>query len=157
MRKLPILTFTLLAGLAVAPVVLAAGSESGPSANVRPEDPDYASGKKAVDAQNWSAAIDSFNRAAARQPNNPDVQNYLGYVYRKSGNLDQAFKYYNEALRLDPDHKGAHEYIGEAYLMVNNLPKAEEHLARLNKLCFLPCSEYSELKKAVDKYKSAAK
>ena len=157
MRNLPILTFALLTGLAVSPVVLSAGMESGPSANVRPEDPDYASGKKAVDAQNWSAAIDSFNRAAARQPNNPDVQNYLGYVYRKSGNLDQAFKYYNEALRLDPDHKGAHEYIGEAYLMVNNLPKAEEHLARLNKLCFLPCSEYSELKKAVDKYTSAAK
>jgi tetratricopeptide (TPR) repeat protein len=157
MRNWLIPTFTLLAGLAVPPALLAAGMDSGPSPNVRPEDPDYASGKKAVDAKNWSAAIDSFNRAAARQPNNPDVQNYLGYVYRKSGNLDQAFKYYNEALRLDPDHKGAHEYIGEAYLMVNNLPKAEEHLARLNKLCFLPCSEYSELKKAVDKYKSAAK
>jgi tetratricopeptide (TPR) repeat protein len=157
MRNLLILGFTLLAGLVIPPALLAAGMESSPSPNVRPEDPDYVSGKKAVDAQNWSAAIDSFNRAAARQPNNPDVQNYLGYVYRKSGNLDQAFKYYNEALRLDPDHKGAHEYIGEAYLMVNNLPKAEEHLARLNKLCFLPCSEYSELKKAVDKYKSAAK
>ncbi|HUL93212.1 MAG TPA: tetratricopeptide repeat protein [Burkholderiales bacterium] len=156
MRNLLILSFTVL-GLAAPTVLPAAGMESGPSQNVRPEDPDYASGKKAVDAQNWSAAIDSFNRAASRQPKNPDVQNYLGYAYRKSGNLDQAFKYYNEALRLDPDHKGAHEYIGEAYLMVNNLPKAEEHLARLNKLCFLPCSEYSDLKKAVDKYRSAAK
>jgi tetratricopeptide (TPR) repeat protein len=67
-----------------------------------------------------------------------------------------AFKYYNEALRIDPDHKGAHEYIGEAYLMVNNLPKAEEHLGRLNKLCFFPCSEYTELKKAVERYKSAS-
>ena len=92
MRNWLIPTFTLLAGLAVPPALLAAGMDSGPSPNVRPEDPDYASGKKAVDAQNWSAAIDSCNRAAARQPNNPDVQNYLGYVYRKSGNLDQAFK-----------------------------------------------------------------
>jgi len=67
-----------------------------------------------------------------------------------------AFKYYNEALRIDPDHRGAHEYIGEAYLMVNNLPKAEEHLSRLNKLCFFPCSEYTELKKAVETYKTAS-
>jgi Flp pilus assembly protein TadD len=155
MLKLRIFALALLAGLVFSPVLRAADSPS--PAPSRPEDPDLANGRKAVDAHNWKAAIDSFNRAAARDPKNADVQNLLGYSWRKSGNLDQAFKYYNEALRLDPDHKGAHEYIGEAYLMVNNLPKAEEHLARLNKLCFLPCSEYSELKKAVDKYKSAAK
>ena len=155
MRNLLIPALALLAGLALSPMLRAAGSDSGPAANARPADPDYEGGKKAVEAQNWTMALDSFNRVAAREPNNPDVQNYLGYVYRKSGNLDQAFKYYNEALRLDPGHRGAHEYIGEAYLMVNNLPKAEEHLARLNKLCFLPCSEYSDLKKAVEKYKSS--
>ena len=155
MRNLLIPALALLAGLALSQTLLAAGMDSGPAANARPVDPDYEGGKKAVEAQNWNMALDSFNRVAAREPNNPDVQNYLGYVYRKSGNLDQAFKYYNEALRLDPGHRGAHEYIGEAYLMVNNLPKAEEHLVRLNKLCFLPCSEYSDLKKAVEKYKSS--
>jgi Flp pilus assembly protein TadD len=155
MRKLLLSALALLAGLALSPMLLAAGMDSGPAANARPVDPDYESGKKAVQSQNWNAALDSFSRVAAREPGNPDVQNYLGYVYRKSGNLDQAFKYYNEALRLDPGHKGAHEYIGEAYLMVNNLPKAEEHLSRLDKLCFLPCSEYSDLKKAVEKYKSS--
>jgi len=155
MLKLRIFTLALLAGLAFSPALRAADTSS--SAPPMPEDPDMANGRKAVDAQNWKAAVDSFSRAAARDPKNPDAQNLLGYSWRKSGNLDQAFKYYNEALRLDPGHKGAHEYIGEAYLMVNNLPKAEEHLARLDKLCFLPCSEYSDLKKAVDKYRSAAK
>ena len=149
------LVLPLALGLALSTVVRAAGMDSSPTPNARPADPDYESGKKAVDAQNWSSALESFNRVAVRDPKNADVQNYLGYVYRKSGNLDQAFKYYNEALRLDPGHRGAHEYIGEAYLMVNNLPKAEEHLARLNQLCFLPCSEYSDLKKAVEKYKSS--
>jgi len=155
MLKLRIFTLALLAGLAFPPMLHAADTPSGPARS--PEDPDLASGRKAVDAQDWKAAIDSFNRVATREPRNADAQNLLGYSWRKSGNLDQAFKYYNEALRLDPGHKGAHEYIGEAYLMVNNLPKAEEHLARLDKLCFLPCSEYSDLKKAVEKYKSAAK
>jgi len=154
MRTLLLSALALLAGLSLSPSLLAAGMDSGTPPNAKPVDPDYESGKKEVAAQNWSAALDSFGRVAAREPNNPDVQNYLGYVNRKSGNLDQAFKYYNEALRLDSGHRGAHEYIGEAYLMVNNLPKAEEHLARLNKLCFLPCSEYSDLKKAVEKYKS---
>jgi tetratricopeptide (TPR) repeat protein len=142
MRKLLIPVLALLAGLALVPTLHAAGMDSGPAPNARPVDPDYESGKKAVEAGNWKTALDSFGRVASRDPNNADAQNYLGYVWRKSG-------------RLDPRHKGAHEYIGEAYLMVNNLPKAEEHLARLDKLCFLPCEEYSDLKKAVEQYRSA--
>jgi tetratricopeptide (TPR) repeat protein len=153
MRKLRIFTLAFLAGLALSPIAYAADTPSGPQPSPKPKDPDLEAGRQAVEGQNWK----DFNRVAARDPRNADAQNLLGYSWRKSGNLDQAFKYYNEALRLDPGHKGAHEYIGEAYLMVNNLPKAEEHLARLDKLCFLPCSEYSELKKAVEKYKTAAK
>ncbi len=155
MRKLLISVFALLAGLASVPTLHAAGADSDPAPNARPADPDYESGKKAVEAGNWKTALDSFERVASRDPNNADAQNYLGYAWRKSGNLDLAFKHYNEALRLNPRHKGAHEYIGEAYLMVKNLAKAEEHLARLDKLCFFPCEEYSELKKAVEEYKTA--
>ncbi|HEY6241184.1 MAG TPA: tetratricopeptide repeat protein [Burkholderiales bacterium] len=154
MRTLLIAVLALSAGLVLAPVVRAAGTDSEP-VSARPVDPDYENGKKAVAAQNWKAALDSFNRVASRDPGNVDAQNYLGYAWRKSGNLDLAFKHYNEALRLDPKHKGANEYIGEAYLMVNNLPKAEEHLARLNKLCFFSCEEYADLKKAIGEYKSA--
>jgi len=117
----------------------------------------YTSGVKATADGNWKVAIDSFNRIAAREPKNADVQNHLGYAWRKSGNLDLAFKHYNEALRLDPKHKGAHEYIGEAYLMANNLAKAEEHLARLDKLCFFSCDEYRDLKKAIEDYKRRGK
>jgi Flp pilus assembly protein TadD len=154
MRTLIICMLVLLAGPALSPSLHAAGTDS-PAPAARPVDPDYESGKKAVAAQNWKGALDSFNRAAAHDPNNADVQNYLGYAWRKSGNLDLAFKHYNEALRLDPNHKGAHEYMGEAYLMANNLPKAEEHLARLNKICLFSCEEYRDLKKAIESYKSA--
>jgi tetratricopeptide (TPR) repeat protein len=156
MRKLPISILTLFAGLVLSSFLLAAGMDSGPPSNARPADPDYKSGKKAIEAQDWRVALESFNRVAAREPSNADVQNYLGYAWRKSGNLELAFKHYNEALRLDPGHKGAHEYIGEAYLMVNNLPKAEEHLARLDKLCFFSCEEYRELKQAVEAYRQRA-
>src|SRR5437867_12403873 len=115
MRKLPISILVLLAGLAFSPFLLAAGMDTGPGPNAPPVDPDYESGKKAIEAQNWKTALDSFGRVASREPSNADVQNYLGYARRKSGNLELAFKHYNEALRLDPKHKGAHEYkIGRA-------------------------------------------
>ncbi len=132
-----------------APVALAAGDP--PAAVAR--DADYDAGKKAIESKNWKSALDYFGRAAARDPGNADIHNYLGYAYRKSDNLDAAFKSYAEALRLDPKHKGAHEYVGEAYLLVNNLPKAEEHLAALDKICFLSCEEYRDLKKDIEEYK----
>jgi DNA-binding SARP family transcriptional activator len=68
--------------------------------------------------------------------------------------MSKVFQHYNEALRIDPKHKRAHEYLGEAYLMVGNLPKAKEHLAQLDKICYFGCSEYSDLKKAIGAYES---
>jgi len=37
-----------------------------------------------------------------------------------------------------------------------DLPKAKQHLAVLDKLCFFPCEEYSDLKKAVQDYESSS-
>jgi tetratricopeptide (TPR) repeat protein len=116
-------------------------------------DPNYAAGKQAFEAKNWKAAEEAFTKVVAKEPGNANAHNFLAYSYRKSGNLDMAFKHYNEALRLDPGHRGAHEYIGEAYLMVGNLAKAEEHLGVLDRLCLFGCEEYSDLKKAIAEYK----
>jgi Flp pilus assembly protein TadD len=154
MRKLLILTLAVLAVPVLA--VHAAGTEP-PAMAESPKDPDYENGKKALDKGDYKAAVELFSRAAARDPDNASARNELGYAYRKSGNLELAFKQYNEALRLDPKHRGAHEYLGETYLLVNNLPKAEEQLAQLDKLCFLPCEEYTELKQAIQKYKQKKK
>jgi tetratricopeptide (TPR) repeat protein len=151
-RKTLILTVAL-AAFAPASPVWAAGDVGSPAPPRVATNPDYEAGKKAVDAHNYKAALESFNRALAKEPDSADIHNYLGYSWRKSGNLDMAFKHYNEALRLDPKHKGAHEYIGEAYLLAGNLPKAEEHLARLDKLCFFSCEEYRDLKQAIEDYK----
>ena len=112
-------------------------------------DPDYAAGKQAIDAKDWSTAIMSLNSAALRDTRNADIQNYLGYAYRHAGQLDLAFRHYQRALQLNPRHRGAHEYVGEAYLIVNNLAKAEEHLAALQKICLIPCEEYADLKKKI--------
>jgi Flp pilus assembly protein TadD len=135
---------------------LGASIDSPSTVPSAPEDPDYAAGKRAVEAKNWQAALELFGKAAAKQPENANAFNMLAYAYRKSGNLDLAFKNYSEALRLDPRHRGAHEYIGEAYLMAGNLAKAEEHLKALDRLCIFGCEEYDDLKKAVAEYKQKA-
>jgi Flp pilus assembly protein TadD len=152
MRK----TLIVAAALALAvPLsqVQGAGDAASPAPPRVAANPDYEAGKKAVEAHNYKAALESFSRALAKEPDSADIHNYLGYSWRKSGNLDMAFKHYNEALRIDPKHKAAHEYIGEAYLMANDLPKAEAHLAQLDKICFFSCEEYRDLKQAIEDYK----
>jgi Flp pilus assembly protein TadD len=117
-------------------------------------DPNWIEGKKAVEAQDWKRAVELLSKAAASDPSNADVQNWLGLSQRKAGNLDAAFAAYNEALKLNPQHKAAHEYIGEAYLSAGNVSKAEQHLTELQKLCTpIPCEEYKDLRRALDEYK----
>jgi Tfp pilus assembly protein PilF len=124
-----------------------------------PADPDLANARARIDASDWTGATDILQKAVARDPSNADYHNLLAYSIRKGPNPDMSlvFKHYNEALRIDPKHRGAHEYIGEAYLQVNDLPKAKEHLAALDRLCFFGCEEYSDLKRAVASYEASQK
>jgi tetratricopeptide (TPR) repeat protein len=80
----------------------------------------------------------------------------MGYSLRKAAtpDLNAAERYYNEALRIDPKHRGALEYSGELYLMKGDLAKAEQRLAALDKACFMPCEEFTDLKKAVQAFKA---
>jgi len=119
-------------------------------------DPDYASGKQAVEAKDWPAAVKFLNSAALRDTRNADIQNYLGYAHRNSGDLALAFRHYHRALELNARHRGAHEYLGEAYLMSGNLDKASEHLALLGKICLIPCEEYGTLARKVAEYRARA-
>ena len=116
-------------------------------------DPDYAAGRAAIEAKDWDAAVRALSSAALRDTRNADIQNYLGYAYRHTGPLDQAFRHYQRALQLNPRHRGAHEYIGEAYLMVKDLARAEEHLNALRSICLIPCEEYGDLERAIAAYR----
>jgi Flp pilus assembly protein TadD len=121
-------------------------------------DPNAVEGKKAVEAKDWKRAVELLSKAAAADPKNADVQNWLGFAQRKSGNLNAAFAAYNEALKLNPQHRAAHEYIGEAYLLTGDVGKAEQHLTELQKLCTpIPCEEYKDLRRALDEYKKKKK
>lgn len=105
--------------------------------------------------KNWPAAIEELKKV--NDTGSADWNNLMGYSLRKTGaaNYGESEKFYNEALRINPKHRGALEYSGELYFMTGNLPMAEERLAALDKACFLPCEEHSDLKKAVARYKAA--
>jgi tetratricopeptide (TPR) repeat protein len=149
-----VLVLALAAAAATSPLATAAGGGAGSSFTpAKVVDPDYAKAEKAIEAKDWTTAIDLLTQVVARDEKNADVYNYLGYAERNRGNLDIAFKYYDRALALNPKHRGVHEYLGEAYLLTGNLPKAEEQLAALDKLCFFSCSEYRELKEKIAGYK----
>ena len=107
--------------------------------------------------QHRQAIAAAFGKVAAKDPQDANAQNWLGYAYRMSGKLDLAFKHYGEALRLDPRHRGAHEYIGEAYLTKGDLAKAKEHLAQLDRICFFGCGELNDLKQAIAAYEKQKK
>jgi hypothetical protein len=46
-------------------------------------DPDFAAGKKALVAEDWNGAIAALKLAVLRDPRSADIQNYIGYAYRR--------------------------------------------------------------------------
>ena len=116
-------------------------------------DVDFVAGQAAVKQKNWQEAILRLQRVVQRDERDADAWNLLGYSHRNLGEMDKSFANYERALTINPQHKDAHEYVGEAYLQVGNLAKAEEHLRALDKICWLPCEQYSELKEKIDAFK----
>ena len=68
-----------------------------------------------------------LQQVVAKEPQNADAYNLMGFATRKSGNPNGSLQYYTQALRIDPKHLGANEYIGEAYLMLDRPAEAEQH------------------------------
>ena len=116
-------------------------------------DEKLAAARAKIAAKRWEGAIDELKRIDDRA--SADWNNLMGYSLRKSGtpDLDASEAYYNEALRIDPKHRGTLEYSGELYLIKGDVALAEQRLATLDKVCKLPCAEYTRLKRAIERYK----
>jgi Flp pilus assembly protein TadD len=111
--------------------------------------------RASIKTEKYNQAIQQLQ--AANETSSADWNNLLGYSLRKKQppDLVGAEKYYQAALKIDPEHRGALEYYGKLKLMNNDLPGAEALLARLDKACTFGCEEYSDLKGAIQKYKSS--
>ena len=107
-----------------------------------------------IKAEKYDQAIKQLQ--AANDTSSADWNNLMGYSLRKRQppDLVGAEQYYQAALKIDPNHRGALEYYGMLKLINNDLTGAEALLARLDKICTFGCEEYSDLKAAIQKYKS---
>lgn len=141
-----------LPGLTVATPAFAADSSPAPTVTESAKADDFAIGKKALAAKNWSLAADSFKKVVADNPKNADGYNLLGYSSRWLGKYDEAFAAYDKALTLNPRHKGALEYSGVAYLKVRQKDKAQAQLIKLISIC-ATCEETADLAKEIAAYK----
>jgi tetratricopeptide (TPR) repeat protein len=115
-------------------------------------DPDFAAGKKALVAEDWKGAIGALDLAVLRDPRNADIQNYIGYAYRRLGQVGPAMGHYQQVLTFNPRHRSAREHIGELYLSLGEPIRAEEQLATLNEICLIPCDEVTDLQRAIETY-----
>ena len=131
-------------------------SAMGSEADWAELDPDFAAGKKALVAEDWNGAIAALKLAALRDPRNADIQNYIGYAYRRLRQLGPAMQHYQQALVLNRRHRSAYEHIGELYLVLGEPAKAEQQLAMLEEICLIPCVETDDLKRAITTYRSLA-
>ena len=106
-----------------------------------------------IAAEKYQEAILPLQSAEKLAKTDADIQNLLGFTHRKTGKFDAAASYYKRALEINPKHKGALEYQGELFLMLGNKDAAAANLATLDKICWLGCSEYDDLKQAIAKSK----
>lgn len=113
-----------------------------------------ATARKLIDAHQWSAALDELKRVNDR--GSADWNNLMGYVWRKTTTPDLAAseRYYDAALRIDPHHRNTLEYSGELYLMKGDVTKAQTRLAALQDECGASCSQYRDLKSAIERYRA---
>ncbi|MEQ1713651.1 MAG: tetratricopeptide repeat protein [Hyphomicrobium sp.] len=90
----------------------------------------------------YRAALDQL-RAIAR----PDVRTltYIGFSYRKLGDMDAALTHYARALGTDPNFTVARAYLGEAYLTLGRRDRADAELAEIETRCGRQCAEYADL------------
>jgi Flp pilus assembly protein TadD len=146
-RHIPAILTVILISIGVQTALGAGGDNNYASAAQKP--PGYNEAVALIAAEKYQEAILPLQSAEKTAQNDADIQNLLGFVHRKTGKLDAAGGYYQRALEINPKHKGALEYQGELFLMGGDKDAAEANLAKLDKICWLGCSEYDDLKKAI--------
>jgi len=130
------------------PVAALAGGGGSEGVSQKASAPNLQEIKMKIEASKYAEAIKLLKAYIREDDSSADAYNYLGFSYRKGGQLPEAFEAYRKALALDPKHLGAHEYLGEAYLASKQPEKARGELAQLKSICG-NCEEYRDLQKSI--------
>jgi len=74
--------------------------------------------------EDYDAAFDALSRAAKLDPQNPEIENYLGVTLSHKGLRAQAETALRKALELDPNYAAAHNNLAVIYIS-DDPPSAE--------------------------------
>jgi len=110
---------------------------------------EYYKAVKLIKANNFKDAIILLETLVRANPKDADILNYLGFSFRKTGDLVNSSYYYEKALNINPKHLGALEYQGELFITLGKIDKAKANLARIDDICVTKCKELRELEKAI--------
>ena len=88
----------------------------------------YNLGKVFQKQHKWDKAIEAFEGAATRAPNNPNYAYDLGEAYFETRQLDQAEKALRKATELDPKLFRAHWRLGLVYITLERPKEADTAL-----------------------------
>ena len=128
----------------------AAGSESSKQENTSTtHSKEYYKAVKLIKANNFKDAIRLLETLVTENPDDADILNYLGFSFRKTGDLIKSSHYYEKALNVNPKHLGALEYQGELFITLGKIDKAKANLARIDDICVTQCKELRALEKAI--------
>lgn len=79
------------------------------------QDAGVEAGRRAYEASDYAAAIQMLHTAAAKDPQNGDVQLLLAKSYLELQEHDAAIKSAERAVSIDPQNSVYHEWLGRAY------------------------------------------
>ena len=103
-----------------------------------------------INAGAYRSALRTLDRAALAFGPHPDILTYQGFANRKLARFTRAQAYYDRALAIAPNHLGAIEYYGELKVERGDMAGANQHLAKLERLCAFGCYEAEELRKWIN-------
>ncbi len=81
-------------------------------------------GIEAMGRGEYGKALESFKRAAEREPENPEVHFYLGLAYSRLEQYASAIMAFERVLELDPENRKVRYELGVAYFLMEDFPKA---------------------------------
>lgn len=100
--------------LGFAAALLAGAALAAAQATVR-HDESLAEARRAYEASDYTKAIQVLQEAAAKEPQNGDIQLLLAKSYFELQQHDAAIRSAETAVALDPQNSAYHEWLGRAY------------------------------------------
>jgi len=95
-------------------VALCAGSALLAGATIK-QDASFEAGQRAYEASEYATAAQELQAAAAKNPQNGDVQLLLTKTYLELQDHDKAIRSAERAVAIDPQNSVYHEWLGRAY------------------------------------------